>query len=170
MSEVLVPLLILLAVLVGAIYSGLFSRSGMAQLVSRLKLEGSICLSALAKLAGGVKRKNMAGQLRPTGSLGDSAAGMSRGAEPNTVQDLYAPLDMSMLNCRIRTVELKEGSTVVDAFAVEICGTIHAPEDIRIATLRISILDITDGSAEAKKVRTRDPQGASSGESGNSEF
>ncbi len=95
---------------------------------------------------------------------------MSRDAEPNTVQDLYAPLDMSMLNCRIRTVELKEGNTVVDAFAVEICGTIHAPEDIRRATLGISIQDITDGSAEAKPVRTRDPQGASSGESGNSEF
>lgn len=154
----------------GAIYSGLFSRSGMAQLVSRLKVEGSMCLSALARLAGGVKRKNMAGQLRQTGSLGDSTSGMSRNGEPNTVQDLYAPLDMSMLNCRIRTVEMKEGNTVVDAFAVEICGTIHAPEDIRSATLRISILDITDGSAEAKEVRAMDPQGASPGESGNSEF
>ena len=166
-SRVLIPFSILLALLVAAIYSGLTSRSGIAELVGHLKLKGAICLSALARLAGGVTRRNMAGQLRPTGSLGDSASGMSRDAEPNTVQDLYAPLDMSMLNCRIRTVELKEGNTVVDAFAVEICGTIHAPEDIRSATLRISILDITDGSAEAKEVRARDPQVASSG---NSEF
>ena len=77
---------------------------------------------------------------------------------------------MRILNCRVRMIELKEGDTVIDAFALEICGAIYAPEDIRSATLRISIQDITDGSIEAKEVRARNPQGAASGKSNGSEF
>ena len=153
-----------------AVSSGLISRSGIAELVNHLKLRGSICFSALARLANGVKSKDLAGQLGQTGSFGDFTSRMLRDAEPDPGRDLYAPLDMSMLNCRVRMVELKEGDTVLDAFAVEICGSIHAPEDIRNATLRISILDITDGSADAKPVRARYPQGVSSGESNGLEF
>jgi len=155
---------------VAAISCGLISRSGIAELVNHLKLKGLICFSVLARLANGAKSKDLVGQLRQAGSFGDFTSRILRDAEPEAGQDLYAPLDMSILNCRVRMVELKEGHTVLDAFAVEICGLIHAPDDIRSATLRISILDITDGSAEAKAVRARNPQGAPSGESNGSEF
>ncbi len=166
----MIPLSILAAVSIAAISSGLISRSGIAELVNHLKLKGSIYFSVLTRLANGVKSKDLVGHLRQAGSLGDFTSRMLRDVEPDPGQDLYAPLDMSILNCRVRTVELKEGDTVLDAFAVEICGSINAPEDMRNATLRISILDITDGSAEAKPVRARDPQGASSGASNGSEF
>lgn len=170
MSAVLISLLILLAASVAAISFGLISRSEIAELARRLKLKGAICFSELTGLANGVKAKRLVGQLNQADSIGDLTSRILRDGEPDPAQDLYAPLDMNMLNCRIRMVELKEGDTVVDAFDVEICGSIHAPDDMRSATLRISILDITDGSAEAKEVRARDPQGASSGDSDNSEF
>lgn len=157
----LFPVSILLAAIVAVIYCGLTSRSGFAGMVRHLKHEEANCLSTLAKLVGGIKSKDMIGQLRRADSLGDFASGMSRDTEP--LQDLYSPLDMNMLNCRVRTVELKEGDVVLDAFVVEICGAIHAPGDIRSATLRISILDITDGSADIKEVRTRDLQSESNG-------
>ncbi len=170
MSKVLISLLILVVASTAAISSGLISRSGISELVNRLKLKGSICFWVLTRLVNGAKSKDMAGQLRQGGSLGDSASGMLRDAELDGGQDPCAPLDMRILNCRVRMIELKEGDTVIDAFAVEICGSIHAPEDIHSATLRISIQDITDGSIEAKEVRAAGPHGASSGESSNSEF
>ena len=171
MSKVLISLSILLvAPATAAISSGLISRSGIRALVNRLKLKGSICLSVLARLANGVKSKDLVGQLRQAGSFGDFTSRILRDAKPDPGQNLYAPLDMSILNCRVRIIELNDGNAVIDAFAVEICGTIRAPEDMRNATLRISILDITDGSAEAKAVRARNPQGAPSGKSNGSEF
>ena len=162
-SGVLVPVSILFAVIIAAISCGLTSRSGCAEMVRHLKHEWVNCLSVLARLAEDVKSKNLVGQWRRADSLSDFASGMSRNVEPEPLQELYAPLDMNMLNCRILAVELKEGDTVFDAFAVEICGAIHAPEDIRSAALKISILDITDGSTEAKEVRARNPQDASNG-------
>ena len=170
MSKVLILLSILLLASTAVILSGLISCSGIRVLVNRLKLKGSTCLSVLARLANGVKSKDLVGQLKQAGSFGDFTSQILRDAKPDPDQNLYAPLDMSILNCRVRMIEQKEGNTVIDAFAVEICGLIHAPDDMRSATLRISILDITDGSSEAKAVRARNPQGAPSGESNSSEF
>ena len=170
MSKVLISLLILVVASAAAVSSGLISRSGISGLVNRLKLKGSMCFWVLTRLVNGAKLKDLIGQLKQAGSSGDFTSRILRDAKPDSAQDPYAPLDMRILNCRVRMIELKEGDTVIDAFALEICGAIHAPEDIRSATLRISIQDITDGSIDAKEVRARNPQGAASGKSNGSEF
>jgi uncharacterized tellurite resistance protein B-like protein len=65
--------------------------------------------------------------------------------------------DLSILNCRIQPIKQEQNNNE-DAFNVEICGSIHTrseePDSV-CANLRISILDITDGIANASPVQTR---------------
>ncbi|MBA7484700.1 hypothetical protein ES707_20230 [subsurface metagenome] len=72
-------------------------------------------------------------------------------AEPNQGIDSCSELDMSVLNC---CVQLKKQQKY-DAFDVQICGSIHTPGNVHSATLRISIMDITDSISEAKPVQTQ---------------
>ena len=170
MSKVLISLSILVVASTAAIALGLISRSGIAESVNRLKLRGSTCFRALTRIVNSAKSKDLIGKLKQACSFGDFRSRILHDVDPDPAEDLYAPLDMSILNCRVRMIELKEGDAVIDAFAVEICGSVSAPEDMLKATLRISILDITDGSDEAKPVRARNPQAAPSGKSNGSEF
>ena len=71
MSKVLISLLILVAASTAAVSSGLISRSGISELVNRLKLKGSICFWALTRLVNGAKLKDLIGQLKQAGSSGD---------------------------------------------------------------------------------------------------
>ncbi len=66
----------------------------------------------------------------------------------------YEP-DLSVLNCEVQQTIQQEGKSVVDIFSVEICGSIHAPSDKHNAVVRISIQDITEGSASAKPVQAK---------------
>ncbi|MHC4356852.1 MAG: TerB family tellurite resistance protein [Planctomycetota bacterium] len=170
MGEILITLLILLAASSAAICSGLINSSKLEGVARRFKLRGLAYLSKLAGLAHCVKSKDLVDEFRQADSLADLASRISRDAEPVSGDELYAPIDMSILNCRIRKTELKEGNTVIDTFGVEICGSIHAPIEIPNATLKISILDITDGTDQAKTVQARSPQGALPGESNGSAF
>ena len=154
MVDVLIPLLIVLAALVaGAIYSGLPSVSMLTSLLDR----GLARWSKLRQLAHCVQQKDLVGEFRQADSFADFTSRISRGAEPDPSADLYAPLDMSTLNCRVWMTELREADSAVDAFGVDICGSIHAPDDMRRATLKITILDITDGMDQAKTVQARTP-------------
>jgi tellurite resistance protein len=76
---------------------------------------------------------------------------------------------MNILNSRVMMTELQEGDSVQDAFAVEICGTIHAPKDMRRATMVISISDVTDGE-DAEPVLVGNSHVASRGRADASEF
>ena len=75
--------------------------------------------------------------------------------EPNLdrIQESSEQLDMDILNCRIKLSERKEGTGDFDAFIVEVCGSIHACSRMLQTTLRISILDVTDGMPKAEPVR-----------------
>ena len=66
----------------------------------------------------------------------------------------YEP-DLSVLNCEVQQTIQQEGDSVVDVFSVEICGSIHAPSDKHSAIVRISIQDITEGSASVKPVQAK---------------
>jgi len=66
----------------------------------------------------------------------------------------YEP-DLSVLNCEVQQTIQQEGDSVVDVFSVEICGSIHAPSDKHNAIVRISIQDITEGSASVKPVQAK---------------
>ncbi len=63
--------------------------------------------------------------------------------------------DLNVLNCRIQPAIYKESNDIFDAFAVEICGSIHAPDPGLRAKLMISILDITEGVKNSKPVRAK---------------
>ena len=71
----------------------------------------------------------------------------------NTKQS--ASIDMNALNCRIQQTIQKEGNEAFDAFSVELCGSIHAPNPGHQANLKISILDITEAGRNARPVRAK---------------
>ena len=56
--------------------------------------------------------------------------------------------DMEHLNCRVKPTES-------GAFAVEICGSIHASGDTHYTSVKISITDVTDGASKAAPVHSR---------------
>ena len=60
--------------------------------------------------------------------------------------------DLSTLNCRVRLVEQNQENCAFDAFIVEICGSICAPDDTHNTTVQITIADLTDGPGKAKPV------------------
>lgn len=161
MSAVLVPLSILLMSCVAAILFGLIDCRAITELANSFKQKVLFCLTALAGLAHYIKAKDSAGQSGRSGSFDDFVSRMSSGAESDASVDLYAPLDMDVFNCRVLMKELREGDNVYGAFGVEICGSIHAPLEMRQATLRISISDVTDGSAP-DRVLSSGPQARSS--------
>ena len=70
------------------------------------------------------------------------------GAVSNQNTEQTPQLDMEALNCR---VELKEQGV----FAVEICGSIHAPTDTHYTSVKILIMDVTDGVSKAGPVHAR---------------
>ena len=60
--------------------------------------------------------------------------------------------DPTTLNCRVELTAQKEAEKTCEAFSVQICGTIHAPDDMHPAHLQISITDVTDGLKKLKSV------------------
>jgi tellurite resistance protein len=81
----------------------------------------------------------------------------SRQKDTDKSNESSTQLDLNVLNCRAQLIK-QEGNNETEIFQVEICGTIHAPDDrpeTCHANLKISILDITDGVAKAQTVKTR---------------
>jgi len=76
------------------------------------------------------------------------------GVPDQSIQPSAQP-DLTVLNCRVQLTKQKEGNRVFNAFAVQIAGSIHAPSDPpeTDTTLRISIMDVTDGIPRAPKIR-----------------
>ncbi|MCX5637278.1 MAG: tellurite resistance TerB family protein [Planctomycetota bacterium] len=71
------------------------------------------------------------------------------GAVSNQDTEQAPQLDMEVLNCRVELTKQE------DIFAVKICGSIHAPDDTHYTSLKISIMDVTDGVSEATPVHAR---------------
>jgi len=68
--------------------------------------------------------------------------------------------DLAVLNCRVQLTKQKKGDRVFNTFTVQIAGSIYAPSGPpgTDATLRISIMDVTDGIPRAPKIRNSPPQ------------
>jgi hypothetical protein len=75
-------------------------------------------------------------------------------------------LDINVLNCRVQLTRLKEGNNSYDAFGVEMCGSIHTPDDNHNASLQISISDITEGRNNIRAVKAKVKQWQVQGSSG----
>jgi hypothetical protein len=93
-------------------------------------------------------------QLRMPGQFGKIRPRLLHQTEPDRSEQYAKPIDMNALNCRIDWIKLEENNNIYDALSVEICGSIHAPNEKYDTTLQISILDVTDGD-DAKIVQSR---------------
>ncbi len=74
--------------------------------------------------------------------------------------------DIEKFNCRCTLVKNEDADdqktpggedtfvNTYDSFKLEICGTIHAPEDLHETTTRIFVSDVTDGVYKAMSVRS----------------
>ena len=118
-------LLILAAIVIvtslAVAFISLFTRTGIYELISRLK-----CLISLIS------------------------------HQHDTNESSTQP-DLSVLNCRAQLIK-QEGNNDAEIFQMEICGSIHTPSEeteVVHANLKISILDITEGVANAQSVQTR---------------
>ncbi len=166
MGIVLIALSILLFACLAAAIFCLIDRRMVVELAKTCRRVAALCLSAPTGLSRIVVRKK-AGDKESESDyfLYDTSYRAEREASP----DLYAPLNMDALNCRIVKTEFKEGDAVYDAFAVELCGAIHAPNDTCRVTLNISIRDVSDESA-GQPVLEGNPNVASQGDTNVPEF
>jgi hypothetical protein len=105
--------------------------------------------------------RDSSNQLGMSEQLSKIKSRLLRQAEPEKFQEFSPPIDMNGLNCQVQWTKLEEEKGVYDALSLEICGSIHAPNDMCDTTLRISIMDITDGIEDAKAVQSRLPQWSS---------
>ena len=143
MNPVLIALSILLIACVAAALGGFIDRRMLVSMANSCARAAVICLSVFRGLSRNFVKKD---SVNMEESVNDSESNISCNAKTEPGPDLYAPLNMDVLNCRIHKVELKEGDAVYDAFAVEICGSINAPNETSRATLNISIRDVSDES------------------------
>ncbi|MDT8301860.1 MAG: tellurite resistance TerB family protein [Sedimentisphaerales bacterium] len=67
--------------------------------------------------------------------------------------ELSHELDLSILNCRAKLSQQEDDDGIYDAFEVEICGSIHARQDVESANLSISIEDTTDKEPKTHSVQ-----------------
>jgi len=63
--------------------------------------------------------------------------------------------DPQALNCRVQLTKKEKDQAACDVFAVEICGSIHAPDDMHYTSVRVMITDVTDGISKAKRVQAQ---------------
>lgn len=66
--------------------------------------------------------------------------------------------DLEVLNCRVKLGEQKKGTSIVDAFTLAICGSIRVTENTNSTSLRVSVLDVTDGACEGEPVQAQAKQ------------
>ncbi|MFH1718360.1 MAG: tellurite resistance TerB family protein [Planctomycetota bacterium] len=170
MSGFLIPVSIILAVSLAVIFSRLIIRPSLAEPGNHPRLGCLDYRSKLVQLAPQFRLKTLVSQLKLS-SLFDRAKQRILGEEEHDRNpESFARLDMSILNCRVRLIRVKEGESFFDAFSMEICGSIHAPDDMCRTALKISILDITDGPSMAQAVQVRAKHRASAAASDGSVF
>jgi len=84
--------------------------------------------------------------LRISDRLSNARLAMPQKANLEQIAEQPVAPDMQILNCRVQLTKQKKDTSACDAFAVEICGSIHnpCPQTQTDTILKISITDITD--------------------------
>ena len=152
MGKLLVSILVLLAASAAVIFSGLIDRYRFARFVNHIERTGLRYFSKVRVL---VRR------FKSSGAFGRTKTGIAANAESGSDAQSPSPVDIRILNCRVRLTKLKDRDRVVDAFDVDICGSIHTSIAACQAALKVSILDVTDKSP--MPVQTQIRQGAAAG-------
>jgi len=159
MARFLIPFSVLIAASVAMIFPGLSDR---------FKHRGLAYLSRLFAWARRIGSEDAMRLLRSRGWAGLAQVPKLGSARCDEDSQSSMPNDMSLLHCRVRSSEIREGGNVSDAFNVEVCGSIQTRSVGSQATLTISIQDATDGAPTPVQVWA-DP-GASPGEPNMSPF
>jgi len=150
MSKLLVPILIGVTASVSMILFSLISRTRLTELASRLRSGDLISHFSFSNLINYIKFS------------------VSPKNNPNPSIESSPELDLTVLNCRVKlSKQRSEGlrrkascglsedcDSDSDAFNVEICGSIHAPQDVSSANLNISIVDVTEPRTQGKPVQS----------------
>jgi tellurite resistance protein len=141
MSKLLIPILIGVTASASMILFSLISRTRLAELVSRLRSGYLISHFSFSGLTNYIK------------------SSLSPKANPNPSIEPSPELDLTVLNCRVKLskqqdegLPSEDGDSDFDAFDVEICGSIHAPQDVSSANLNISIVDVTEPRSQGEPV------------------
>ncbi len=141
MSKLLIPILIGVTASASLILFSLISRTRLADLVSRLRSGDLISHFSFSDLINYIK------------------SSLSPKAKPNPSIESSPELDLTVLNCRVKlskqqneTLLSEDGESDFDAFDVEICGSIHASQDVSSANLNISIVDVTEPRSQGELV------------------
>jgi len=113
----------------------LISRTKLAELVSRLRSGDLISHFSFSDLINYIK------------------VSVSPKANPNACIKSSPELDLTVLNCRVKLSKQQDGDSDSDAFNVEICGSIHAPQDVSSANLSICIVDVTKPRSQGEPVQ-----------------
>jgi len=115
----------------------LFNRTKLVEFVSCLKSGDFISKLNFAALINYIK------------------ASLSPNTNPHTCIKFSPELDLNVLNCRVKLSKQQDGDSGSDAFNVEICGSIHAPQGVSSANLSISIVDVTEPRTQGEPVQAR---------------
>ena len=148
MSKLLIPILIGVTASASMILFSLISRTKLAELVNRLRSGDFISHFSFSGLINYIK------------------VSVSPKANPNPSIESSPELDLTVLNCRVKPSKQQDeglrrkascglsedGDSYSDAFDVEICGSIHAPQDVSSTNLNISIVDVTEPRAQGEPV------------------
>ncbi len=135
MAKLLIPILIGVTASASIILFSLINRTKLAELVSRLRSGDLISNFSFSGLINYIK------------------VSVSPKANPNPGIKPSAQLDLTVLNCRVQLTKQQENNSDSDAFSVEICGSIHAPQDVSSANLSISIVDVTEPKSQGEPVQ-----------------
>jgi len=161
MSGLLIPVSIILAASLAAIFGRLIVRPSLAEAGNRPRLGGLDYRSKPTRPARSLSLDTIVRQLNISGLIDRARQKILGETELGHNPESSARPDMTILNCRVRLIRVKEGDSFFDAFSMEICGTIHAPDDMCRTALKISISDITDGPSNPQAVQVRSKRGAS---------
>jgi tellurite resistance protein len=144
MNKLLIPILIGVAASSIMILLSLFNRTKLVEFVSCLKSGDFISKLNFAALINYIK------------------VSLSPNTNPHTCIKFSPELDLNVLNCRVKLSKQQsegliseDGGSDSDAFNVEICGSIHAPQDVSSANLSISIVDVTEPRTQGELVQAR---------------
>ena len=148
MNKLLIPILIGVTASASMILFSLISRTRLAEFVNRLRSGDLISHFSFSGLINYIK------------------ASLSPKANPNPSIESSPELDLTVLNCRVKLSKQQDGGlrrksscglsedgdSNFDAFDVEICGSIHGPQDVSSANLNISIVDVTEPRSQGEPV------------------
>ena len=144
MNKLLISILIGVAASSLMILFSLFNRTKLVEFVSCLKSGDFISKLNFAALINYIK------------------VSLSPNTNPHTCIKFSPELDLNVLNCRVKLSKQQsegliseDGGSDSDAFNVEICGSIHAPQDVSSANLSISIVDVTEPRTQGELVQAR---------------